>query len=100
MQNTKIYVGNIPYSTSEDDLRTHFDQFGIIEDLKIITDRETGRSRGFAFITYSSGSEAQQAIGFNGQTFQGKALTINLAKERSQGGGGRGGSRGGWNNRS
>lgn len=95
----KIYVGNLSFNSSEQDLEEMFGEFGTVQSVKIIEDRDTGRSRGFAFVEMSSSEEAQSAIsGLNGREIDGRALTINEAKpqeERGGGGGGRGG-RGGY----
>ena len=95
----KIYIGNLSFNSSEQDLEDMFGEFGTVQSVKIIEDRETGRSRGFAFVEMSSNEEAQSAIaGLNGREIDGRALTINEAKpqeERGGGGGGRGG-RGGY----
>ncbi len=91
----KLYVGNLSYSTTEDDLRTLFAQAGTVQSVTIIKDRDTGRSKGFAFVEMATQVEAQQAISkFNGQNLQDRALTVNLARpreERPRGGGGGGG---------
>jgi RNA recognition motif-containing protein len=91
----KLYVGNLSYSTTEDDLRTLFAQAGTVQSVTIIKDRDTGRSKGFAFVEMGTQVEAQQAISkFNGQNLQDRALTVNLARpreERPRGGGGGGG---------
>ena len=93
----KLYVGNISFDTTSDDLVQAFSQYGTVLGAQIISDRETGRSRGFAFVEMSSGGE--QAIqAMNGADFQGRTLTVNEAKpreDRPRGGGG-GGSRGGY----
>src|SRR5262249_48584877 len=86
----KLYVGNLPFSTTADDLREAFGQFGNVTSAQLVTDRETGRSRGFAFVEMAEG--ADQAIdNLNGALFQGRALTVNEAKPREdrprQGGG-------------
>ena len=98
----KLYVGNLPYSMRDDDLQQHFARFGPVSSAKVMVDRDTGQSKGFAFVEMSSGDEAQAAIrGMNGQTFDGRALVVNEARpreERSGGGGsgGPGGARGGF----
>ena len=98
----KLYVGNLPYSMRDDDLQQHFARFGQVSSAKVMVDRDTGQSKGFAFVEMSSGDEAQAAIrGMNGQTFDGRALVVNEARpreERSGGGGsgGPGGARGGF----
>lgn len=77
----KLYVGGIPYSSTEDDLRTLFAQAGAVDSAAIITDRMTGRSKGFGFVEMSSDAEAQKAIELlNGQDFQGRKLTVNVAR--------------------
>lgn len=91
----KLYVGNLSFDATENDVRELFGPIGECESVAIITDRETGRSRGFGFVEMGTNAEAQQAISpLNGQEFQGRALNINEAKERERGGGGGGG---GWN---
>jgi RNA recognition motif-containing protein len=85
-----LYVGNLPYDTTADDLREAFSQFGTVSRSQVISDRETGRSRGFGFVEMEDGSDsAIEAM--NGKDFQGRRLTVNEAKSRSEsGGGGRG----------
>jgi cold-inducible RNA-binding protein len=96
---TKIYVGNLSYETTEDDLRTLFAQAGTVASVALIKDRDTGQSKGFAFIEMSNQSEAEKAIQtFNGYTLSNRPLKVNLARpreERSFGGGGGGYGRGG-----
>ena len=94
-----LYVGNLPFGTTSSDLEQVFGQYGTVVKAQIITDRETGRSRGFAFVEMSSGAEeAIQAM--NGAEFQGRRLTVNEAKPREErprgGGGGYGGGGGGY----
>jgi RNA recognition motif-containing protein len=88
---TKLYVGNLSYSTTEDDLRALFSQAGTVTTVTMIKDRDTGRSKGFAFVEMGTQVEAQQAISkFNGTQLQDRALTVNLARpreERPRGGG-------------
>jgi RNA recognition motif-containing protein len=99
----KLYVGNLPFTTDEQSLADTFAEFGTVESAKIITDRDTGRSKGFGFVEMSSDNEAQEAISkLNGADFGGRALTVNEAKPMPPrenrgggGGGGRGGPRGG-----
>jgi RNA recognition motif-containing protein len=100
----RIYVGNLSFNTSEADLNELFSQAGTVESCRIITDRDTGRSRGFGFVEMSSKAEGESAIGrFSGHEVGGRALTVNEAKpqepRRDGGGGGRGGGRGGYNSR-
>jgi RNA recognition motif-containing protein len=93
---TKIYVGNLSFNTSTQDLEEMFGEFGTVQSANIIEDRETGRSRGFAFVEMSSKEEAQAAISaLNGKETDGRSLTVNEAKPREEGGGGNRGGRGG-----
>lgn len=95
---TKLYVGNLSFGVTSDDLHEHFAQAGAVESAKVVEDRDTGRSRGFGFVEMSSADEAQAAIEqFNGQDFDGRNLVVNEARPREEGGGGggRGGNRGG-----
>jgi cold-inducible RNA-binding protein len=96
----KLYVGNIPYSATEQSLTDAFAEYGTVESAKIIMDRDSGRSKGFAFVEMSSDEEAQTAISkLNGNDWDGRAMTVNEARPmapREGGGGGRsGGSRDG-----
>ena len=95
---TKINVGNLSYDTTEDDLRTLFAQAGTVASVALIKDRDTGQSKGFAFVEMSNQSEAEKAIQtFNGYTLSNRPLKVNLARpreERSFGGGGGGGGYG------
>jgi RNA recognition motif-containing protein len=94
---TKLYVGNLSFNTSNEDLQELFGQAGTVESANIVEDRETGRSRGFGFIEMSSKEEAQTAIEqLNGKEVDGRSLTVNEAKPREErSGGGGGGNRGG-----
>ncbi|MBA2341742.1 MAG: RNA-binding protein [Pyrinomonadaceae bacterium] len=90
----KLYVGNLAFQTSSEDLQQLFAQAGTVESASVVEDRETGRSRGFGFVEMSSKEEGNAAIQqFNGQEMGGRALTVNEAKPREDrgGGGGRGG---------
>ena len=92
----KLYVGNLPYTTNEQSLADTFGECGTVESVKIITDRDTGRSKGFGFVEMSSDDEAQSAISkFNGQPYEGRAMTVNEAKPMAPREGGGGGGRGG-----
>ncbi len=85
----KIYVGNLSFSTTEDSLRTKFEEFGQVEEVAIITDRDTGRSRGFGFVTMPSSDEATAAIeALNSVELDGRALKVNEARPRRETGGG------------
>src|SRR5438045_1878841 len=90
--NTKLFVGNLSFNTTENDLQDTFAAHGTVVETNLMTDRETGRPRGFGFVTMSSVEEAQKAVeALNGATLDGRALTVNEARpktERSSGGGG------------
>ncbi|HRK08744.1 MAG TPA: RNA-binding protein [Pseudobdellovibrionaceae bacterium] len=108
----KLYVGNLPFSATDESLADAFAKCGTVESARIITDRESGRSKGFGFVEMSTDEEAQNAISqFNGSDWGGRPLTVNEAKPMAPrenrgggggggrggfGGGGRGGGRGGW----
>jgi RNA recognition motif-containing protein len=97
----KLYVGNLAFATSSQDLQELFAQAGTVESASIVEDRETGRSRGFAFVEMSTKEEGEAAISqFNGKEISGRALKVNEAKPREPrtGGGGRGGFGGGRSN--
>jgi len=97
-----LFVGNLPFNSNEESLRTLFAQFGEVQQVKIMTDRDTGKSRGFAFVEMSQDEDAQKAIAaLNGKEFGGRVLTINEARPKPErsggfrpgGGGGYGGKR-------
>jgi RNA recognition motif-containing protein len=91
----KLYVGNLSFNTSSDDLRDLFAQAGTVESASVVEDRETGRSRGFGFVEMSTKEEADAAIQqFNGKDFGGRNLTVNEARPREDRGGNRGGGGG------
>ncbi len=91
----KIYVGNLPFSSSENDVRDLFSEHGQVNDVAIITDRDTGQPRGFGFVEMPSDNEATQAIEkLNGFDMGGRQLNVNEAKPREDRGGGGGGGRG------
>jgi RNA recognition motif-containing protein len=96
----KLYVGNLSYGTTEEQLHKLFSEFGPVASVSVITDRETGRSKGFGFVEMQNAADAQKAIEkLNNSEIDGRALTVNEARpprERSFGGGGGGGSRGGY----
>ena len=92
----KIYVDNLPYSASDADLQQNFSAFGDVVSATVMTDRDTGRSKGFGFVEMSSPAQAQAAIeGLNGQSVSGRALVVNLARPRDDSGP-RGGGGGGY----
>lgn len=95
----KLYVGNLPYSATETTLSDKFGPFGTVESVKVITDRDTGQSKGFGFVEMASNSEAQAAIdGLNGSDYDGRPMKVNEAKpQENRSGGGRGGHGGGGN---
>lgn len=83
-----IYIGNLSYDTTQDQLRQAFEGFGEVTQVNIITDRDSGRPRGFAFVEMSNKDEAMAAIaGLNGQELNGRALNVNEARPRTDGGG-------------
>lgn len=96
---SKLYVGNLSYNTTSSDLEQLFAAHGTVQSAEVISDRDTGRSKGFGFVQMGSDAEAQAAIAaLNGQQHDGRALTVNEAKpreDRPRGGGGGGGGRGG-----
>jgi RNA recognition motif-containing protein len=97
----KIFVGNLAFGATEQDVEALFAEIGTCDSVSVVTDRMTGRSRGFAFVEMSSDADAERAIeSLNGREVQGRALTVNEARERSRdGGGGGGGQRRGGSSR-
>jgi cold-inducible RNA-binding protein len=95
----KLFVGGLSWGTDDAALRDAFSEFGDVSDVKVITDRETGRSRGFGFVTFASAAEAKAAISsMDGATLDGRTINVNEAQDRrDDGGGSRGGDRGGRN---
>ena len=91
---TKIYVGNLPFSATESEVRELFGQHGTVESVSLITDRETGRPRGFGFVEMSRADASRAIQSLNGKDMGGRPLRVNEAQERTGGGGG-GGNRGG-----
>jgi cold-inducible RNA-binding protein len=92
----KLFVGGLSWGTDDEGLRNAFSKFGQIDEAKVITDRETGRSRGFGFITFASDNDAMTAISeMDGKELDGRSIKVNEAQERPAGGGGRGGGGGG-----
>lgn len=89
--NNKLYVGNLSFHLTSDDLQEYFTQAGTVESAKVIEDRDTGRSRGFGFVEMSTEEEAQAAIEqFNGEDFEGRNIVVNQARPREDRGRGRG----------
>ena len=97
--NSRLFVGNLSYQTQERDLQDHFSAAGVVTNVNLMLDRVTGKSRGFAFVEFSTPDEANRAVEmFHGKDLGGRALTVNIARpreERAPGGGGGGGYRGG-----
>ena len=92
----KLYVGNLAYSVTDSALQQMFEPFGAVASAQVIMDRDTGRSKGFGFVEMGSDQEAQAAInGMNGKEFDGRSLTVNEARPKTEGGGRRGGGGGG-----
>lgn len=85
---SKIYVGNLPFSVTEDGLRTLFSQHGAVESVALITDRETGQPRGFGFVEMARADAARAIQSLNGQDMGGRALKVNEAQDKPRGGGG------------
>ncbi|HEY4213121.1 MAG TPA: RNA-binding protein [Steroidobacteraceae bacterium] len=88
---TKIYVGNLPFSASENEIRELFSQHGTVESVSLITDRDTGRPRGFGFVEMSRADASRAIQNLNGKELGGRPLRVNEAQERGAGGGGGGG---------
>jgi RNA recognition motif-containing protein len=95
--NTRLYVGNLSFNATADSVRGAFQEFGTVSDVHLVSDRETGRSRGFAFVTMGTSEEAAKAMqAMDGQNLDGRPLRVNEAEQRQQrGGGGGGGGYGG-----
>ncbi|MDE2593109.1 MAG: RNA-binding protein [Burkholderiales bacterium] len=93
----KLYIGNLSYAMRDDSLQQKLSEFGHVTSAKVMMDRDTGRSKGFGFVEMGSAEEAQAAIrGLHGQTVDGRALVVNLAKPREERSGGFGGGGGGY----
>ena len=108
MNPTRLFVGNLSYQTMENDLQDYFSQAGAVNSVNLMMDKMTGKSRGFAFIEFANADEANKAIEeFHNKEFQGRALTVNIARPREErppqqrwsGGGGGGGREGGYERR-
>lgn len=85
----KLFVGSLSWNTNDDELRRAFESFGEITDAKVIADRDTGRSRGFGFVTFKDGAGADAAVAqMNGTMLDGRAIVVNEARDRAAGGGG------------
>jgi RNA recognition motif-containing protein len=96
IQVTKLFVGNLPFSATEDSVRALFEPHGTVESLALINDRDTGRPRGFGFVEMSSADSAKAMQALDGRDFEGRALKVSEAQSKGRnGGGGGGGYRGG-----
>ena len=82
--NDQIYVGNLPYRVDESDLRDYFSRFGAIETVKIVRNFRTGRSKGYAFVTYSHPDQASRALAAHGKDLQGRSMVVRIAKSKQQ----------------
>lgn len=97
---TNIFVGNLNYQTTQDDLYSLFSQYGAVERVNVVTDRDTGQSRGFAFVEMTERRDAENAISqLNGAELHGRAMNVNEARPKPEGAGNRGGGGGGRNRR-
>mgnify|MGYP001565492446 CR=1 FL=1 len=96
----KLFVGSLSWNTDDQGLQAAFSRFGEITDAKVISDRDSGRSRGFGFVTFADAASAQKAVAeMNGAELDGRTLNVDIAQEKSGGGGGRGGRGGGGGDR-
>ena len=91
MSQNKIYVGSLSYDVTAEDLKSFFAQYGDIEDARVIMDRDTGKSKGFAFVTFANQNAAQAALIADGAEMQGRKIRVNIARDNPTTGGGRGG---------
>jgi RNA recognition motif-containing protein len=85
----KLYVGNLPYNISDDQLTAIFAKFGTPDSARVITDRDTGQSKGFGFVEFSNPDHAREALSLNGTEFGGRSLRVNEARPKNEAGGGR-----------
>ena len=90
---TKLYVGNLPYSVTEQAIEDLFSQFGPVDSVALIKDRDTGRLKGFGFVEFKNQADAEKALSLNDTDFEGRPLRVNVAKPRESGGGGGRGDR-------
>jgi RNA recognition motif-containing protein len=90
---TKLYVGNLPFTATDESVRALFSQHGVVEKLSLITDRDTGRPRGFGFVEMSNADASRAMQALNGFDFEGRALKVNEAQDRERSGGGNRGPR-------
>jgi RNA recognition motif-containing protein len=93
----KVFVGGLSWNTNDETLRQAFERFGHVDEAKVIQDRDTGRSRGFGFVTFGDEQSAQNAVtGMDGKELDGRTVKVNEAEDKPRGGGGGGGGRGGF----
>jgi RNA recognition motif-containing protein len=90
MEKNKLFIGSLPWSITNDSLRELFAQYGEITDAVVINDRESGRSKGFGFVTFAKEEDAQKALEMNGKEIEGRTIVVNVAKPREDRGGGGG----------
>lgn len=88
MSEAKIYVGNLSYGATDGDIESYFQKYGSIKDVKVITDRDTGRSKGFAFVTFDAAESANNALEADGKDLNGRNLKVSIAREQQRTGGG------------
>ena len=98
MQQNKLFVGNLAFSATEGDVEVLFSPYGTLDEVRLVVNRDTGQSRGFAFVTFSAQKDAESALAMNGKPLNGRNMVVNITKEKprgrgGRGGGGRGGSR-------
>jgi len=96
MDKNKLFIGSLPWSVTSDQLRELFASYGEITDAVVISDRDTGRSKGFGFVTFATEESAQKALEMDGKEVEGRTIVVNVAKPRVDRGGFRGGDRGGF----
>jgi cold-inducible RNA-binding protein len=89
MDSMKLYVGNLPYNISDDQLQDMFAKFGTPDSARVITDRDTGQSKGFGFVEFSNADQAKQALSLDGTEFGGRSLKVNEARPKTEGAGSR-----------
>ncbi|MDH3413425.1 MAG: RNA-binding protein [Gammaproteobacteria bacterium] len=91
MQQNKLFVGNLAFSATQDDVEALFADYGELNEVRLITDRDSGQSRGFAFVTFAAQKDAESALEMDGKTINGRNLVVNIAKEKTKTRTGRGG---------
>ena len=99
MQQNKLFVGNLAFSATQDDIEALFSPYGSLEEVRLVTNRDTGQSRGFAFVTFAAQKDAESALAMNGEPLNGRNMVVNITKEKPGGRGGRGGGRRGGSRR-